>query len=94
MLSELWISPFVIACVTVDISSPFRCDRTQFDSYRVLGGLEVRETMRVATDTAKLRTPTSKISALETEPEVFFKIAGGAVRKVYHSRENPCKSQA
>lgn len=93
MLSELRIGPFVIACITVDIGSPFRGDRTQFDSYWVLSGLEVREAMRVATDTTKLRSSTSKISALEAEPEVFFKVAGGTARKVYHNKEQTRKSQ-
>lgn len=86
MLSKLRVGPFVIACITVDIGSAFRGDRTQFDSYWVLSGLEVREAMRVATNTTKLRTSTSKISALKTEPKVFFEATGRAIRKVYRTQ--------
>jgi hypothetical protein len=82
MGAEVLIYPLVVTGVAVHVGRTLGRDRPQLDSHAVGGLLGVREGVRVAADTAKLRPATAKVAAFQTEPEVLLQVTLGAVPEI------------
>ena len=64
MLCKVSINPFLIALITVDICSSFRCDGAELDGYGMRSGVSVGKTVTVTANTTELSSTTSKVTTL------------------------------